>query len=117
MSGPSPNLSLLPLASALPDSFAPLPLVLIGFLFVVVVLAILALLTFVGGKIFARRGAGREVREPVPASSPPTADAIDPVTRAVIAAAVYAVLPGERVRIGRIVPARQDDSEGISGHR
>lgn len=101
---------LFPAASTSPDSFAPLPLVLIGFSFVVVVLAVLALLTFLGGKFFARRGERGDSPGSAGVAAQPPDNEVDPLTRAVIAAALYTVLPGERVRIGKITPVEEKDA-------
>jgi Na+-transporting methylmalonyl-CoA/oxaloacetate decarboxylase gamma subunit len=111
---PGPPLTPLPfsLATTYPEAFAPLPIVLIGFTFVVVVLAVLALLTFLGGRIFARRGARSAAPAAAEAPASPPDEEVDPVTRAVIAAALYTVLPGERVRIGRITPAGKQGAAG-----
>lgn len=99
----------------------PLPLVLLGFLFVIFVLSLLSALTGIMGFLFARRAAiaaeeqassktSAASVEPVSPEREAEASAEeDPVIQAVIAAAVHSVIVYGR---GRVVSVRPASSGG-----
>ncbi len=102
-------------------------LVVTGFLFVVVILSILSLATFLGGKIFAKRDE-KSAPAPVKHSGPSAADVIQQKEEvegrvaAVISAAVHVALADRRFRvraIRRAAPgwAQEGRRQIFSSHR
>ncbi|MEM0966200.1 MAG: OadG family transporter subunit [Verrucomicrobiota bacterium] len=115
----------LPIA-AMADSPEALNLLFTGFSFVVVVLALLALLTFVGGKFFAKRAAVSVLAVP---NAPRAADlikqkeAVEGQVAAVVTAAVYLALQDHHFRVHSIRPtqpggwAQEGRRQLFSSHR
>ena len=120
----------LPISIAAAESPSAINLVVTGFLFVVVVLTLLAGMTWLGGKFFAARDAARPslakktVKPPKPAAAAATAPAAnngDHLT-AVITAAIHVALQDQRFRvrsIRRMAPgwAQEGRRQIFSSHR
>lgn len=121
----------LPILLAAAEAPSPLNLVLTGFFFVVIVLSLLATMTWLGGRFFASRDAAqpslskKTVKAPKanPAASAATASAADEgELAAVITAAIHMTLQDHRIRvrsIRRMAPgwAQEGRRQIFSSHR
>ena len=103
-------------------------LVITGFLFVVVILSLLAVLTWAGGKFFAARDAAKPpltketVKPPKVAASPAPAESEGDHLTAVITAAIHIALQDRKFRvrsIRRMAPgwAQEGRRQIFSSHR